>query len=192
VVSVIETVIFVPLAILAIIGAAGMVSSKNPVHSALFLILNFFALAGIFLVLLAPFLAVLQVIVYAGAIMVLFLFVILFFVQPGQKHMISYSLPAQTTLASILVIAILSVTLFALYQGGFFTPGPIPATEAVIPEQAYSVSAFGKSLFTSYVLPFELTSILLLIGMLGAVVLARKEQSIRQSPRKTGGGEEKQ
>ena len=83
--SVIELVVFWGAVALALVGAVGMVSARNPVHSALFLIANFFALAVIFLLLSAPVIAALEILVYAGAIMVLFVFVIFFFVSPGQR-----------------------------------------------------------------------------------------------------------
>ncbi len=171
--SLLEALVFFPMAFLAVIGAAGMISSKNPVHSALYLILNFFALAVIFLILLAPLIAALQIIVYAGAIMVLFLFVILFFIQPGQKHLLAYSLPGQTLLSAIIVVILLAVVLYSLYRGGLFTAVAISEEAKIPPEEIYSSATFGKILFSRYLLPFELTSLLLLSAMLGAVVMAR-------------------
>ena len=170
-----EALIFYPMALIALVGAIGMVTARNPVHSALLLIVNFFGVAGIFLTLLAPLLAVLQIIVYAGAIMVLFLFVILFFVSPGQKHITVYSLPAQTFLASLVVIALFIVILYAFYAGGFFYPGYVGKAYVLAREEIFSPGNFGHVLFSRYLLPFELTSVLLLVAILGAVVLGRKD-----------------
>jgi len=181
------------MAFLALVGAIGMVTAKNPVHSALLLIVNFFGVAGIFLALLAPLLSALQIIVYAGAIMVLFLFVIFFFVSPGQKHITVYSLPAQTFLASLVVIALFVVILYAFYAGGFFYPGYVGKGYVLAREEIFSPRNFGRVLFSRYLLPFELTSILLLVAILGAVVLARKDPGDKptQNPSaQTGSGED--
>jgi len=88
-VNALELWVFVPIGVLAVIGAAGLVAARNPIHSALFLLLNLLSLAAIFLILWSPLMAALQIIVYAGAIMVLFIFVILFFVRPRQVHTMS-------------------------------------------------------------------------------------------------------
>lgn len=174
--NVIELIVFIAAAALALIGAAGMVMSRNPVHSALFLIANFFALAVIFLLLSAPVLAALQILVYTGAIMVLFLFIIFFFVQPGQKHVYVYSLPWQTFLSGILVIVLICMLVLGLYLGGVFTAEEHLQSAAIKAEELTSPQALGSVLFSRYLLPFELTSLLLLAAMLGAVVLARKEK----------------
>ncbi len=174
--NVIELIVFFAAVALALVGAVGMVMSRNPVHSALFLIANFFALAVIFLMLSAPVLAALQILVYAGAIMVLFLFVIFFFVQPGQKHAYVYSLPWQAFLSGILVIVLVCVLVAGLYMGGVFAPEEHVQSMAVKAEELTSPQALGSALFSRYLLPFELTSLLLLAAMLGAVVLARREK----------------
>ncbi len=171
--SLLEALTFFPLAILAVIGAVGMVVARNPVHSALFLILNFFALAGIFLTLLAPLLAVLQVIVYAGAIMVLFLYAVFFFIQPGQRFTLAYSLPAQALLGSLVIIVLFTLMLYTLYRGSLFSVPSIGAAESFKRGEIFPINAFGSVLFSRYLLPFELTSLLLLSAMIGAVVMTR-------------------
>lgn len=172
--SLIEAIVFFPMAILAIFGAAGMVSARNPLHSALFLVVNFFGIAGLYLVLSAPLLSALQVVVYAGAIMVLFLFVILFFVHPRQLHPVAYGLPAQGFLAGVVVVLLLVALLFSLYRGGLFAVPKVDSGLVPEGESIASVMAFGRVLFANYLVPFELTSFLLLTAMLGAVVLARR------------------
>ncbi|OGK08582.1 MAG: hypothetical protein A2Y63_02275 [Candidatus Riflebacteria bacterium RBG_13_59_9] len=153
-----------------------MVASRNPVHSALFLIANFFALAVIFLLLSAPLLAALEILVYAGAIMVLFLFIIFFFVQPGQKHIYACSLPGQSFFAGVLVLVLVSVLVLGLYFSGVFVPEEHAPVLAARAEELSSPQHLGSALFSRYLLPFELTSLLLLAAMLGAVVLARRER----------------
>ena len=174
--NVIELIVFIAAAALALIGAAGMVMSRNPVHSALFLIANFFALAVIFLLLSAPVLAALQILVYAGAIMVLFLFMLFFFIQQGQKLIYDYSLPWQTFLSCFLVVVLICMLVLGLYLGGVFTAEEHLQSAAIKAEELTSPQALGSALFSRYLLPFELTSLLLLAAMLGAVVLARKEK----------------
>lgn len=172
--SVIELVVFWAAVALALIGAVGMVSARNPVHSALFLILNFFALAIIYLLLSAPVIAALEILVYAGAIMVLFVFVIFFFVSPGQRFTLSYSLPLQNALAGLLVMVLIAVILAGLFFGGVFSPAEHPQSAAAVQTSLTSPQELGRALFSRYLLPFELTSLLLLAAMLGAVVLARR------------------
>jgi NADH-quinone oxidoreductase subunit J len=177
-VNVLVTIVFVIAALIALAGAAGMLTARNPVHSALFLIANFLGIAVIFLLLAAPVLAMLQVLVYAGAIMVLFVFVIIFFVQPGQKHETVYSLPAQSALAGIVVLALIALLILGLPFGGGFDP-TVAADGATLNNIA-NPQAIGAALFTKFLLPFELVSVLLLAAIIGAVAMARK-------PRKGGG-----
>lgn len=175
----VEIIVFAAAALLALVGAVGMVSARNPVHSALFLIANLIAIAIIFLLLLAPVLAVLQVLVYAGAIMVLFIFVIFFFVQPAQKHKTAYSLPAQAMLAGLVIFALICILIGGLFFGGVFSvvqdASALQAAVSLNPQQ------LGISLFTTFLLPFELVSILLLAAIIGATAMVRRA-------RKDGGG----
>jgi len=184
-VSVIELIVFWGAVALALVGAVGMVSARNPVHSALFLLANFLALAIIFLLLSAPLIAALQILVYAGAIMVLFLFVIFFFVSPGQRFALSYSLPLQNALAGLVVMVLIAVILTGLFFGGVFSAAEHPQSAAAVQATLTSPRELGKALFARYLLPFELTSLLLLAAMLGAVALARRGND----DGKPGGGE---
>ncbi|MER2600076.1 MAG: NADH-quinone oxidoreductase subunit J [Caldilineales bacterium] len=165
-----STLLFFALAALAIAGALGVVLNKKPVYSALALLLNFAVLAVLFITLHAQFLAAVQVIVYAGAIVVLFLFVIM---------LIGDSLPGvvirgRTRLTLLAVAAVAAVLLLAGMTYSIIG-GAFAAQSGALPGNG-SVQAIGAALFTDYLLPFELASVLLLVAMIGAVVLARKPQ----------------
>jgi NADH-quinone oxidoreductase subunit J len=160
---------FYLLAAIAIGAAAGMLLSRNAVHSALFLVLNFATVAFFFLLLGAPFIAMVQVTVYAGAIMVLFLFVIMLLGaellrQPSQ------ALPWQPPLTVFLAVLFLGVVL-VYFQGAQPAVAPPPVAADFGGPQGV-----GTTLFRDYLLPFEITSFLLLVGMIGAVVLTRDEK----------------
>ncbi|MBL8045568.1 MAG: NADH-quinone oxidoreductase subunit J [Anaerolineales bacterium] len=170
----VELVIFLLLAATAILSAVMMLLSKNAVHSALWLVLNFAVVAFFFLWLGAPFIAMVQVTVYAGAIMVLFLFVIMLLgaeLVQDERNV----LRRQPWWAMLLAAVFLGVVgMFFLSNG----VGPLPpafADEAAA--RAFgSPTEIGLTLFTQYSLPFEVTSFLLLVGMIGAVVLTRDEK----------------
>jgi NADH-quinone oxidoreductase subunit J len=164
-----NVVIFVVIAIVAILGGAGMVLSGNPVHSALFLIVNLFCVAVLYLSLSAEFLAVVQVIVYAGAIMVLFLFVITL-LNPTRGQTAG-PLDSQGWLAAILALLLLAETaaFIGLGLGSINLPAAPPAVD-----WSDNVHAIGALLFSQYLFPFEVTSILLLVAIVGATVLAKR------------------
>lgn len=186
-----ELVIFSITAIVSIACAVAMVLSKNAVHSALFLVLNFCTVAVLYLLLNAPFLAMIQVTVYAGAIMVLFLFVIMLLgAEKGEgDDPIGWQRPASLILGAVL----LGEAAFVFFQRGAFLALP-PAADANLgaPENV------AERLFTAYLLPFEMTSVLLLVALIGAVVLtlksrekeerltALKEQKARREERQEG------
>ncbi len=162
-----ELVVFFVLAAVSIGAAIGMLFSRNAVHSALFLVLNFAVVSVFFLMLAAPFIAMVQITVYAGAIMVLFLFVIML-LGAEMLRRDSTVLPWQTGLA--LVMAVLFIG--ALGYVVFMRAGPLEAVVAVGVDYGDPAS-IGAKLFQDYLLPFELTSFLLLVAMIGAVVLTR-------------------
>lgn len=159
--------LFIFLAAIAIAAALGMLFSRNAVHSALFLVLNFATIAVFYIVLNAPFIAMVQITVYAGAIVVLFLFVIMLLGAERLRSLgtLSGSDRWQRILAGILALALLGVTVAALFQGGSST-GEIPLIDS-------SPVALGLALFEGYVLPFEITGVLLLAAMIGVVVLGK-------------------
>ncbi len=158
--------LFIILAAIAIAAALGMLLSRNAVHSALFLVLNFATIAVFYIVLNAPFIAMVQVIVYAGAIVVLFLFVIMLLGAERLRALgtVSGADRWQRFLAGVLALALVGVTIIALLQGGGSESGTIPLIDS-------SPTALGLELFSNYLLPFEVTGVLLLAAMIGVVVL---------------------
>ncbi len=168
-----EIILFLILSVVAVLSALAMLLSSNSVYSALFLIMNFAVVSVFYLVLNAPFIAMVQVTVYAGAIMVLFMFVIML-LGAEKLTQARQATPWQQPLAVILGLALLSVAGYALVARGV---GPTPD---VLPPE--TIKAFGspleigKLLFTTYLFPFEVTSILLLAAMVGAIVLTKEEK----------------
>lgn len=161
--------LFLVLAIAAVLSALGMLFSRNAVHSALFLVLNFTLVAVIYLILNAPFIAMVQITVYAGAILVLFLFVIMLLGAEqlrgvrGQSGLWQRVLGAGLT--AVLVISFISF----LLQGD----GPATGVADVIDT---SPSALGMRLFEAYIFPFEVTGVLLLAAIIGVVVFSVKKK----------------
>ena len=169
-----DLILFLILALVAIGTALGMLISRNAVYSALFLVLNFVTVAVFYLLLGAPFIAMSQITVYAGAIMVLFLFVIMLLGAESlpNAEVLPWQRPFAITLAVILVgeAAYLLITR-ATIASNVPLPGAAPNTMVNIRE-------LGLVLFSQYLLPFEVTSILLLVAMVGAIVLIRKEKRV--------------
>ncbi len=166
-----ELILFFILALVAIATALGMLFSRNAVYSALFLVLNFVSVAVFYLLLSAPFIAMAQITVYAGAIMVLFLFVIMLLgaeAIPGRPSWQKFAFP--TVLAGILAIETIYILLTRARP-----EGTVLAPEATV-NTVDNLRELGSTLFNSYLLPFEVTSILLLVAMVGAIVLTRKEK----------------
>lgn len=164
-----DLILFLALAVVAVAAALGMLFSANAIYSALFLILNFATVAVFFIMLGAPFIALTQVAVYAGAIMVLFLFVIM--LLGAEKLRQTESLPWQQPLAIILAVLLFLEGAYVIF---FRTPSPTSPTELVA--GFGSPSMVGEVLFNQYLLPFEVTSVLLLVAMIGAIVLTRREK----------------
>ncbi|MBC8497278.1 MAG: NADH-quinone oxidoreductase subunit J [Anaerolineales bacterium] len=165
-----ELITFIFLALIAVASGLGMLFSRNAIYSALFLIINFVTVAIFYLLLGGAFIAVSQVAVYAGAIMVLFLFVIM--LLGAEKLGKNESLAWQRPLAIILGLGLIVETLYVLlFQAREIVP------TANLPEGFGSPASIGDVLFREYLLPFEVTSILLLVAMIGAIVLTRKEKS---------------
>lgn len=164
-----STAFFIGLGSITIVASLGTILSRSPVTSALFLVLNFFALGGIYLLLEAQFIAVVQVIVYAGAIMVLFLFVIMLLnLEDEQRLTERYDVKKGF---AILFAGLLLVEL--LYVVGLKTPAIAPRLGTVAAEIG-TAKYIGQQLLTEFLFPFEIISILLLGAIVGAVVLAKK------------------
>jgi NADH-quinone oxidoreductase subunit J len=165
-----ELFLFLVLAMVAITSALGMLINRNAIYAALFLVLNFATVAVFFLLLNAPFIAVAQVSVYAGAIMVLFIFVIMLLgaERTGQTQSIAWQRPLAITLA---IILLLEAGFILVGQRGFVAP-----VAGELPPGFGSPTQVGTELFTNYLLPFEVTSVLLLVAMIGAIVLTKNEK----------------
>jgi NADH-quinone oxidoreductase subunit J len=166
--------LFIIFAATAIVAALGVVLSRRPIYSALFLLVNFGTLAALYIMLRAQFLAMVQVITYAGAIVVLFLFVTML-IGGGELSDIrprGSSLAARLTWPRIAALA-LALLLLAGLGYGLVTGQLSNAQGSTTVFENGSVQAIGQALYTDYLIPFELTSVLLLIGMIGAIVLAR-------------------
>ena len=169
-----ELISFLVLAFVAIATAAGMLVSRNAIYSALFLVLNFMTVAVFYLLLGAPFIAMAQVTVYAGAIMVLFLFVIMLLGAESLPK--AEVLPWQKPLAIILAVLLAGESVFLLITRAR-PAGDISAPDVAV-NSVDNLRALGEALFSHYLLPFEVTSILLLVAMVGAIVLVRKEKRV--------------
>jgi NADH-quinone oxidoreductase subunit J len=163
--------VFYFLSFLAVLSALMVVFSKNPVHSVLYLILTFFAIAGHYILLNAQFLAVVHIIVYAGAIMVLFLFVIMFLNLNADSE------PSHSFLYKLIGV-LLSGGLLVLFVGAFrkldMQYSQWPQTDIGL------IKNLGMVLFNEFTLPFEIISILLLAAMVGAIVLGKKATAVEE------------
>ena len=159
-------VAFWVLAVMAVGLALGVVLRRNPIHSALFLVAHLATLAALFLKMRAEFLAAAQVIVYAGAIAVLFVFAIMVLI-PGKEETGPDPLRSQRLLAGP-VAGLLLVLLAVMLRSALFK-GVTPA--AAVPG---GVAAIGRALFTDYLFPFEVTSVLLLVALVGVMALAKR------------------
>jgi NADH-quinone oxidoreductase subunit J len=157
----------------AVIASLLVIAQRNPIYSVLLLIASFGALSGLYVLLQAPFVAVTQIIVYAGAIMVLFLFVVMLLNAPHEETEHDEKVhplrrPGPMRFGAALAVALLVELLWALTRAG--SEGTVfPAAELI------SVRAIGRALFTDYAFPFEVTSLLIIAAMVGAVVLAKRE-----------------
>ncbi|SRR5579875_133532 len=174
-----DGITFATCAVMCLTGAFGVVLSRNPVHSALFLILTLFGVAVLFVEQDAQFLAVAQVIVYAGAIVVLFLFVIMLIGVDRIENLGREPLRGQRVMGLLLgVMALAEVLLLARVTW------PVGASSVAGPAsgQGTNVAKLGRSIFTTYLLPFEVTSILLVVAVVGAVVLARRPRTGQRRP----------
>jgi NADH-quinone oxidoreductase subunit J len=172
-----ETILFYVLGTLAVGSSLLVIGQRNPVYSVMLLIASFAALAGIYVLLDAPFTAVTQIIVYAGAIMVLFLFVVML-LNVGQEDAAEYdqshpfNRPFVRRFGALLGIVIVAELAWAVWHVSTRQPAAIAAAA---PGSVSSVREIGRVLFTDYAFPFEATSLLILVALVGAVVLARQD-----------------
>jgi len=168
-----ETIGFYTLSVLILGLAVLVVTAKNTVHSILFLVMNFLCVAVLYVVLQAEFLAVIQVLVYAGGIVVLYLIVVMLVNLKGgaEAHQDPHRL-------SVIGLALAGAVLLELagilvYSSG--SDAAVPSSEAVASPVQGNVEELGWLLYTDYLIPFEVASVLLLVAMIGAIVLARRE-----------------
>ena len=165
----VSSVFFFVLAFVSLLSAILLVTRRNPVHSAIFLIVNFVTLAGIYLTLHAQFIAIIQVLVYAGAIMVLVLFVIMLLNLQEEAKLTEY-----LAVKHVVAIVFSAVLLIVIVEVVFSVFGMSQTTQAATAEQIGSVEGIGMTLYQSFLFPFELASVLLLAAIIGAVLLAKK------------------
>lgn len=173
----VDLIVFAVLALVAVASALGMLTSRSAIYAALFLVLNFMTVAIFYLILGAPFIALAQVTVYGGAIMVLFLFVIMLLgteVLPTAEV-----LPWQRPVAiGLAVLLFLETGWWLVTRAPIWVPLSNPGVAVNNPAVIQNISA---ALFKQYLLPFEVTSILLLVAMIGAIILTHA-----QRPKKGG------
>jgi len=166
-----ELVLFIFFGSIAAVTAVLMITRSNPVISALFLVVNFASLAGLYLTLHAQFIAVAQVIVYAGAIMVFFLFVIMLLNPEREKRFLEHK--AKLKIFGVVIVGLVLLQLiYVIFLG--------KPSGSITPEVARSINAgtiekIGKEMFTNYILPFEAAGYLLLAATIGALVMAKKK-----------------
>jgi NADH-quinone oxidoreductase subunit J len=170
-----NVLVFVTSAVLILVGAIGVISVKNPVHAALCLIMTLIGVAVAFIAQSADFLAAVQIIVYAGAIVVLFLFVIMFLGVDRREHIHFEPLVGQRVFAAI-GVAITVGGLITLMARSHWVSGASSVTTKLSKVGGGNVKELGTAVFTTYLFAFEATAALLIIAVVGAVLLARREQ----------------
>jgi NADH-quinone oxidoreductase subunit J len=184
----ITTILFYVFAAILLIAAAMVVSARNPVHSVLFLILAFFNAAALFLIAGAEFLAMILVIVYVGAVAVLFLFVVMMLDVDFEELRTGYQryLPVGATLGAVLFIEL------ALVLGGWqLAPSAVQLRMSPAPPGVANTEALGRVLYTDYVFLFQTAGLILLVAMIGAIVLTLRDrktsrhQDIRRQTERT-------
>jgi NADH-quinone oxidoreductase subunit J len=171
-----ELIVFVLASAMMLIGAFGVITRRNPVHAALSLVLTLFGVAVHFVALEAYFLAAVQIIVYAGAIVVLFLFVIMLLGVDKAEDLQTEPLVAQRWLAGIAGLGLLGLLVIAVSRGveTLTTRAEGLATSAEGASGDANIQQLARSVFGDYVVAFELTSILLVVAVVGTVMLARR------------------
>jgi NADH-quinone oxidoreductase subunit J len=169
-----DWVVFVIAAAAVLVGALGVVLSSHPIHSALMLVMTLFGVAVLFIAQQAHFLAAVQVIVYAGAIVVLFLFVIMLLGVDRAENLAREPLKGQRPLALLAGVAVIAA-IFVLARTAWVSGATAVSGPADAPGS--NVEKLAAALFTRYLLAFEMTSVLLVIAVVGAVVLARHSPS---------------
>ena len=174
-----ELFVFVCAAAMCLVGAVGVIVRRNPVHAALSLVLTLFGVAVLFVAQEAHFLAAVQVIVYAGAIVVLFLFVIMLLGVDRAEDLRTEPLVAQRSLAAVVGAGLLALLLTAVIRGNdvLAVRGSGLATQLEAEDGDANIAQLARSVFGDYVVAFELTSVLLVVAVVGTVLLARRRRA---------------
>jgi len=177
----VELFVFVCASIMILVGALGVVVRSNPVHAALSLVLTLFGVAVMFVAQHAEFLAAVQVIVYAGAIVVLFLFVIMLLGVDRAEDLRTEPLSAQRWIAGFVGVAMLGLLVTAILTGvdAVYPRGEGIASVVAGDNPDANIDQLAHIIFSDYVVAFELTSVLLLVAVVGTVLLARKRKAAK-------------
>jgi len=165
-----QWLVFLGTAFVAILASILMVTRKNPIHSALLLILSFLCTAVLFFLLQSPFIAIIQILVYAGAIMMLIVFVIML-LELEEELLSPLKISFSKTVGVLGVLLIMLGLFFAVFGGAKGASGGYSPEKM---SQLGSIKVVGKLLFTDYLLPFEIISILLMAAIVGAIVLTKQ------------------
>lgn len=163
-------IVFFVLAAITLSTAFLTIYSKNPIHSAIYLVICFFSIAGHYLLLNSEFLAIVHIIVYSGAIMILFLFTIMLMNLNREDEVHK---PRITRVRAIMIFIIMCIVLMVI----FINSTPIADVPEPLGEDYQSIKVLGKVLLNEYMVPFEFASVLLLVAMIGTVLLSKKEKS---------------
>jgi NADH-quinone oxidoreductase subunit J len=166
-----ELALFYVLAAVAVAASTFVIGQRSPVYSVMLLIASFGALAGLYVLLDAPFVAVIQIIIYAGAILVLFLFVVMLLNAPTEAPVLQRLAPGPRRFGAVLGVALAAELGWAIWRAAM---GREPAAAPGSAEAVESVRNIGLVLYTNYAFAFEVTSILIIVAMVGAVVLAKR------------------
>lgn len=163
-----STIIFYALASIALVSGVMVIWSRNAVHSAIYLVLSFLSIAALYVILQAEFVAAVQVMVYAGGIMVLFLFVIMLV---NLKAAIGPRVRIHATISAAIGLLVVGSILYVYDSGAATAADSGPS----VLREGGNLQAVGAAIFQDYMLPFEIASVLLLVAMIGAIVLARQK-----------------
>jgi NADH-quinone oxidoreductase subunit J len=162
----VQTVVFIILSLITLGAALAVVTSKNLFHSALFLILSFVGVAGLYVLLEAPFLAAVQILVYVGAIAILIVFAIMLTRRLMAKDLVQRNAQwGWAALGAVLLFVALGLILLQVNW---------PVVEAAVPEE--TISILGQDLMGAYLVPFEVASVLLLVALVGSIIIARERE----------------
>lgn len=165
-----EQIFFYVFAVVTVASAVGVITARNPVHSAIFLIACLLQVAAFYILLRAPFLAAVQVFIYVGAVMVLFLFVVM--VIDVGKERFKEHIHGQSAFAIPILILFLGITGYLLFNAKLSAPFGNYSETTLLKH----TEVLGKLLYTKYIFPFEVVSVLLLVALIGAVVLVMKKK----------------